>query len=183
MGREQGPEIESEDRLPIWRARDVDFADRLRLGWRQELAQHTQFPAKCTESVVQALLDLDTQGALCTAVSWVELAFILHLGGFQFWHRPNGSWQPVGKTIHEPRPNLSAVIFFLRRVIHWLLGHFGMSDCLVSGLDVSHLGVCLSQGGILLGIDSEVLQRAHEAVSNFVRKPMRKAADFARPLT
>ena len=144
----------------VWRERDVDLEDRLRIGWQQELGQQQHFPSVCIEAVMQALLRLDTQGGLCTAISWVELVFILQLTKFQFWHRPKGTWQKVGQFILEPRPNLSAINSFVRKSVHWLFGHFGMQDCIVWGLDISHLGVCQSQGGVLLGIDPEVLQKA-----------------------
>ena len=56
-----------------------------------------------------------TVEGICTSVSWVEFVFCLKVQRFQFWHRPNGRWAPVGDSLHAP--NLARLAFFVRRAI------------------------------------------------------------------
>ena len=179
----RAPEV-VEDKPIAWQARMLDLSDRLTLDWQQKLMRgQGEFSLDCCSSVLHAILGLDTEGELCTHVSWIEIVFCLKVQKFQFWHRPAGDWTPVGDSLHSPKPTLAGHVFFLRRVISVMFRILGLSDFLVDGIDLSFCGVIPPQGGILLGIEPDILNQAHGALTNFTAgRFIRKAADLSRPI-
>ena len=173
-----------EDRPIEWQARLLDLSDRLALNWQQKLMQgQGEFSLACCSSVLQAILGLDTEGGLCTQVSWIEIVFCLKVQKFQFWHRPAGDWAPVRDSLHSPKPTLAGHVLFIRRVISVMFRILGLSDCLVDGINLSSCGVVPPQGGIMFGIEPDILNRAHGALTDFTAgRAIRKAADLSRPI-
>ena len=150
-GQKTSRAVEDDEDKPIeWLPRMFDLSDRLPLDWQQRIAErNTEFPVACFKAVTHAILELDTEGGVCTDISWVELVFCLKMQQFQFWHRPAGVWEPVGGTFHSPKPTLAGLIFFTRRVVSVMFGALGLSDALVHGIDLSSRGVTFPQGGFV----------------------------------
>ena len=117
---------------------------------------------------------------MCTAVSWVELAFIFKSQGRSFWHRARSSWEPVGDNFHGPRPTLSGCLDFLRKSCTDVIKGLGREDLFTSGIDISHLGVTGPCDGLHLGIAFDVLQGARTDLRLLAAsRPFRRAADFS----
>ena len=118
---------------------------------------------------------------MCTAVSWVELAFIFKSQGHSFWHRARSSWEPAGDSLHGPRPTLSGCLDFLRLSCADVIKGLDREDWFASGIDLTHFGVTGPCEGLYLGIASEILQEARTDLRLLAAsRPFRRAADFSR---
>ena len=171
-----------EDTPVIWQDRDCTLSDALHPTWRFELAARgSAFPIACLESISEVLFELDEGSPMCTAVSWVELAFVFKSQGYSFWHRARSTWEIVGDSFHEPRPTLSGCLDFLRKSCTDVLKGLGREDLFVSGMDLTGFGVSIPCDGLLLGIAFDVLREARTDLKlQAASRPFRKAADFSR---
>ena len=175
--------IPDEDDAPvIWLEREGTISDGLRPAWRHVMeARNSPFPLACLDNVAETIFELDEGRPMCTAVSWVELAFIFKGQGFQFWHRARCSWVPVQDSYHGPRPTLSGCIDFVRKSCTEVIKGLGREDLFLSGIDVSSLGVVGPCEGLYLGVAFDVLQKARTDLRSLAAsRPFRRAADFSR---
>ena len=172
-----------DDEVPVfWQERDCTLADALHPAWRPALrARSSTFPRLCLECIAEILFELDEGSPMCTAVSWVELAFIFKSQGHSFWHRARSSWEPVGDSLHGPRPTLSGCLDFLRRSCTDVIKGLDREDLFASGIDLTHFGVSGPCEGLYLGVALEILQEARANLRLLAAsRPFRRAADFSR---
>ena len=173
----------AEDDVQIWQFQAIDLHDSLPLCWKARLLECPGgFPVVCLTQVMDALLSLDIGGGVSTDVSWIELVFGLFKRGFQFWFSPYGDWVPVQDSPHRPGPNISVLIHFIRSSCNALFRHLGLSDHLVSRVDVSRLGFVFPMGGLRFSPCPGFLDDAHAGLRETFCKPIRCAAGLASPI-
>ena len=181
-------DVEEVDVRPMLATAAAGALDELvPLGWRSTLGAHSLLlPQEFVVAIWDFLIKSEGANVQKFLVTWLELASILsEIQDFPF---PaicprTGRWVSAVTLPFAPgRLTLAAQYGLVRRAAVAGLQHFGLSDLVITGTDLSVLGVHRPQDGVVFGVDPESLFQAREKLRSFCRsRPLRNCADMARP--
>ena len=169
----------------VWNT--VALVDQMPIGWTLQAAN---FPSDLPRSFVTAvwsmILQQDVQHDLKRRISFIELVFLAkHLGCLNFpaYCPRTGGWIDAQHVPFRPeRLTLAVQVKLFRRAVVAVLHHLGLGFLVLGGLDVDECGVLRPCDGLVIGVCPVSLHDARQHLCDFAaRRPIRKAADLARP--
>ena len=170
--------------LSVW---EPQLAEALPLGGLEEVRLECMcLPPGFVQDVVSFVVEQDSQSHGAFPVSALEMVFVLlRRDGFLFpaVDRTSGKWADAATLPFRPHAVTVAVQFRLvKQVLRGLAKTCKRDDLLVTGFDLVSLGVCFPLFGMIFGCDASILFQARQDLFSFTsRRPLRVAADLARP--
>ena len=166
------------------------ISEHVPVGWRQVLRRTAcRVPLSFICALLELLWQQDESSLEVYEVSWLELLFSLpHFAGsslgFPVVCPHTGGWTSAGTSLFQDAPSTVAVqLRLVKEAIRFALDLLGLNFCLRSGLNRTEIGVCLPLDGIAIGYDAFILCKARSDLSDWtVARPIRSAADYARPM-
>ena len=186
---EHEPSVSSdpEQDLPLGRPREVDLEAVLPLDWKLSLAVvDASLPSEFVAQVCDFFLQLDASSELVYPVSWLEfLAMLLLQGHVRFPVRSGATdtWKLLSEPSLPYEPHSAAVqLGLVRRAMKVFFKQVGLSRLQLWRLDRTYLGFRFPCDGVLVGVDLELLQRAHQLLRDFTsRKVCSTVTELCRP--
>ena len=127
---------------------------------------------------------MDDASGACK-VSFLELAVFVATEGKKWVPMPHlhraGCWQDRD-AFNFSDPNLGALVRLIKAFFHSMDRCFSLDISWCKGINLSFLGVCTPQGGLILAISPDAANLSMDNLRSFTsRRPIRRANDLARP--
>ena len=165
------------------------LADLLPLGWRAASKDvRLKVPHEFACAILDYLLVQEDHASDAFPISWAELTVLLLRSGkveFPVVCPVTGGWCISEGVSHQhARLTFAAQLRLLQETVSSVLKALGVTDILLDGISLASLGYFRPAKGLKLMVDPFDLLQARETLIRFTaRRPIRTAADLARPLS
>ena len=142
-------------------------------------------PLTFLSSLLHLFLRWETQADGMYGCSFVELLVLLQRQGLPFplCNPSTNQWELVPLARMPVRPTISSLIRLLRVAIGSIAEVFDISEMLSLSLNKLELGISAPVAGIFLMLPAALVRHARGGLLTITRGwPLRRAADYARPL-
>ncbi|CAK9024948.1 unnamed protein product [Durusdinium trenchii] len=142
-------------------------------------------PLTFLSSLLHLFLRWETQADGMYGCSFVELLVLLQHQGLPFplCNPSTNQWELVPLARMPVRPTISSLIRLLRVAIGSIAEVFDISEMLSLSLNKLELGISAPVAGIFLMLPAALVRHARGGLLTITRGwPLRRAADYARPL-
>ena len=163
------------------------LTDALTLDWPIRLSNCADFPGSIDPCYGRDLLShlcmAETMDCELKPISLVELLFwFMGDADFMFLLPRGAGFQRQALTLCLTRPTVTELMAGFRRHLHWVTTTLSLTDRLVQNLDRRPLGIHHPTDGIWLFLPPSELEEARGRLCRFTQtRPLRRAADYARP--
>ena len=157
------------------------------VNWKERIeATEGRIPREFLVHVCQFLLNQDDQSVDAHHVSWLELVFMLHVEGstvFPVAHC-QGTWVAASTLAFLPLPpTVAGRLYLVRKAVREVLAIFGADCLLIRALNRITLGVGFPLDGLVLGVNTALLQSARNLLIQFCSgRQVTSLAALARPI-
>lgn len=146
----------------------------------------TGLPFSFLESIIHWINSHDDVDSPAVAVSLLEITVgLLRIGPITFPHRnpTSGKWHMRDRLTLYERPTLAFYIGLVQKVFQFLARQSRHFDFILQSLDCSSMGVHVPQRGVALRLNTQLRADIKQVLAFFTAsRPIRRAADMARPL-
>lgn len=146
----------------------------------------TGLPFSFLESIIHWINSHDDVDSPAVAVSLLEITVgLLRIDPITFPHRnpTSGKWHMRDRLTLYERPTLAFYIGLVQKVFQFLARQSRHFDFILQSLDCSSMGVHVPQRGVALRLNTQLRADIKQVLAFFTAsRPIRRAADMARPL-
>ena len=173
--------------LPLGQPRILDITECLPVGWQPLLVQHcTDLPSDFILGVCAFFLKLDGCSECAYSMTFLEFLAMFILDGttpFPVQCGSTGRWKSRSdQTLPFVKHTVDVQLRLIRRALRPFLRRFELSRLQLWRLNRVSLGVPFPCDGILVGVDTGLLQRGQQLLRDFFsRQAIRTAATLQRP--
>ena len=173
--------------LPLGQPRILDITECLPVGWQPLLVQHcTDLPSDFILGVCAFFLKLDGCSECAYSITFLEFLAMFILDGttpFPVQCGSTGRWKSRSdQTLPFVKHTVDVQLRLIRRALRPFLRRFELSRLQLWRLNRVSLGVPFPCDGILVGVDTGLLQRGQQLLRDFFsRQAIRTAATLQRP--
>ena len=166
---------------------DDSLIDCIPLNWRSWLtATHRSFPESFACRLVEKLAEWDEPDRPLLLYSDVEICVALVCDRsfcFPTYDSQLGRWNMKAYADHFERPLVTRILRVVSDCLDHVVGCFGLDDFRVGDFENRSLGIFRSGKACYLRLPHECHEGMRSRLATLVsRRPIRKAADLARPL-